>query len=523
MSFLDKSKYKENDNFLSSKKSIIISLVVIAVIGFIVRINFVSFELPITLDGLIYFWYAIDMSQSGYFPIGYPDATNNGWPSFLSIFFALYDSNNFLDFMGLQRLVSITISVATIIPIYLLCKRFVPSIFAVFGAGLFVFEPRIIQNSTLGITEPILLLLLTLSIYLFLKNRINFTYLAFAITSLMILIRIEAIFLFMALSIGFFLRHKNNKKDLIKYLICIIILTIILLPMISIRIDTIGEDGILSRILYAIESSSQSAINRGVESGNSNQLIILGFENFVKFFGWVMIPTFLVFVPYGYILVLKNRNFERKFIILCSIIFSVPIIYALSVASDTRYMFTLYPLFCVVSVISLRDFSKRINKEKQLVVIGLIIILASSILYLDDKIDLEHEKEAFEISKIVYSETQRINLYGQEAKFIPVHRFYELESFPIINNNSIPIRLSDYGWPIFGDFDSIDELMTYMKSNDITHFVLDGRNDPKIISDLYKNTDDFIFLEKIYDSSEYEFEYGLKIFKINYKLYEKQK
>ncbi len=107
-----------------------------------------------------------------------------------------------------------------------------------------------------------------------------------------------------------------------------------------------------------------------------------------------MIPMFLVCVN-EHILILKNRNFERKFIILCSIIFPIPIIYALSVSSNRiDYNFgIIHPYFIY------------------------------------DKIDLEHEKEAFEISKIVYLETQRINLYGPKAKFIPVHRFYELESF----------------------------------------------------------------------------------------------
>jgi len=519
LSFKEKIRSK-NDSFELNKKTVIISLSIISIIGIFVRISFVSFELPITLDGLIYFWYAIDMSQSGNFPSGYPEATNNGWPSFLSIFFSLYNSSNFLDFMEMQRLTSIVLSVLTIIPIYLLCKRFVPNIFAIFGAGLFVFEPRIIQNSILGISEPLLILLSSFSIYLFLRDKMNLTYIAFGLASIAILIRAEAIFIFLVLTVGFFWRYKNRKLDLIKYLFCLGILALVLLPMMNVRIDTIGNDGIFSRFVTAPNTLSENAVKRGIESGNLNQIIILGFENFVKFLGWSMIPSFLVFVPFGYILLLKNRNFKRKFIIFYSVIISIPVIFALSVASDSRYLFPLYPVFCVAAAISLENFSKRINRKKLLMIIVLFLVLVTSIFYLDYKIDLDYERESFELSKIVILETERINLYGPEAKFIPVHKFYEIETFPTINSNSIPIRLIDYGLPLISDFNSIEELMEYLNEHKITHLVLDGTDDPEIISDIFKNENKFIFLEKTYDSTEHGFNQNLKIFKINYEIYQ---
>ena len=160
-------------NSLAHKKYIIISLFSIAAISFFLRLNFVSFELPVTLDALLYFWYANDMSQLGHFPHGYNDATNNGWPSFLSLFFSAYQSSNFLDYMILQRIITISISVSTIIPIYFLCRRFVPEYFAIFGAALFAFEPRLIQNSVLGFSESFFIFTMIFSIYFITRNEKN--------------------------------------------------------------------------------------------------------------------------------------------------------------------------------------------------------------------------------------------------------------------------------------------------------------------------------------------------------------
>lgn len=478
-----------------------------------------SFELPITLDALLYFWYANDMSQLGYFPFGYYDATNNGWPVFLSLFFSAYQSSNFLDYMMLQKIITISISVLTLVPIYFLCRKFVPEYFAIFGAALFVFEPRIVQNSLLGITEPLFILLLTLTFLFFLKERIIFVYLAFVILSIAVLIRAEAIVLFLPLSIGFVWKFKKKRTDLAKYGICVAIFILILLPMLAIRIDTIGEDGIVSRFIYSTNTFSQNAINRGIESGDSNQLIILGLENFIKFLGWSMIPIFLIFVPYGYLLMLKQKNFEKNFVILTSIILALPVIYALSVASDTRYLFPLYPLFCIAASISMEKFSKKIGNEKRLIVFTLFAVLITSIAYLDyKKIDSEHEKEALQLAKIVASKTEKINLYVPESQYLAISEFYKIETFPIIRSDfSIPYHLSDYGQLINTQFDSADQAMKFFKENNFTHLVIDENEDKLgVISSAFNNEEKFPFLEKEYDSSEYGFDYGLKIFLINY-------
>ena len=60
-------------------------------------------------DNLFYFMAAIDQS------LGHTSksifAFNDGWPSFLSLFFWILQSNNFMDYMTLQKILTVGISV----------------------------------------------------------------------------------------------------------------------------------------------------------------------------------------------------------------------------------------------------------------------------------------------------------------------------------------------------------------------------------------------------------------------------
>ena len=121
-------------------KKPIIGLVILSIIGFTIRVVYYPYELPVVLDSLMYFWYANDMSIIGGFPINY-SFPNNGWPSFLSLFFSMNTSENFLDYMNIQRTLTVFISVLTIIPIFLTCNKFVRKEYSLIASAIFVLDP----------------------------------------------------------------------------------------------------------------------------------------------------------------------------------------------------------------------------------------------------------------------------------------------------------------------------------------------------------------------------------------------
>ena len=112
-----------SQNLFESKitqKTIGILLCIIIIAGISFRLIFSHIELPLNFDNLQYFLHAIDYS------LREPTILkihNPGWPLFLSLFFTIFDSNNYLDFMALQKIISIIISSLTVIPIYFLGKN----------------------------------------------------------------------------------------------------------------------------------------------------------------------------------------------------------------------------------------------------------------------------------------------------------------------------------------------------------------------------------------------------------------
>ena len=97
-------------NELESKRYTAFFLGLIIILGLVLRFYYFPYDVPLSLDTLSYFSYAFEISQTGKFPIDFV-LINNGWPTFLSIFFSLFKFENFIDYMELERGVSILISV----------------------------------------------------------------------------------------------------------------------------------------------------------------------------------------------------------------------------------------------------------------------------------------------------------------------------------------------------------------------------------------------------------------------------
>ena len=108
---------------VDNSKNIIFILLVLVSTSILFRFLYFPYEIPVFLDIISDFYYAYEISQTGNLPSAY--FANNGWPTFLSLFFSLVEKDNFFDFVYLQRSIAIIISSITTIPIFFLCKKFV--------------------------------------------------------------------------------------------------------------------------------------------------------------------------------------------------------------------------------------------------------------------------------------------------------------------------------------------------------------------------------------------------------------
>ena len=512
-------------------KNAIICLGAIGLVGFLIRLFYFPEELPITLDGALYFWYANDLAVSGTFPNNY-DFPNNGWPTFLSIFFYFSDSENFLDYMNIQRSVTILISVATIIPIFILCRKFCGSGLSLLGASLFVFQPRIIENSLVGLTEPLSILLVLMCLVLFLQNSFKFRYLSFAFLALACLVRYENIVLIIPLLVLFILKYRKDKKNIPKYFLAISIFLLILLPMSFVRMDTMGYDGVASHSIAAVSGIGKDST------------IYLGTISFMKSSILSVFPIFFAMLPLGFFAFFRNRSFDKYTILLFLIFMLIPIIYASSRnIAEPRYFFALFPIFSLISIYTVKEIIKKFNKTKLVYVIFVSAILLLSITYLDyNKIDYEYELDVYHVGLEISKRTSVINDLHPESRYFhnKIDVAQNLETFPVLsseikekvksihtlkfNNNPLCGNCSNLGeeYNSLNDFINNAELQLTGESIKLTHIVADeNETRPEYINDVFRNEEKFPYLTKIYDSSEHGYDYHVKIFRIDYTIFDK--
>jgi len=363
--------------FENSTKKPIVFLVLIALAGLFLRLVYFPYDVPLFNDSQAYFWYAIDMSMLNQLPPGH-SLVNNGWPSFLSLIFQQMDSSNFLDYHNMQRFVGVVFSVATIFPVYLLCSRYFKKSYSLLGATLFIFEPRLIGNSLLGVPESMYVFLMASLLFLFLSNDFKKIYLAFAIVALLAIVRYEGLLMIIPTSIVFFIRFRKQKKDLIKYIICISVFILILVPMAYLKNETMGQDGFVSHI-----SAGPAYYQASIQENSSTlaDFLYLGSINLIQYVGWTQIPYFIIFTPLGIIFIFKSLDYKKIIIILSILIMLIPAFYGYSREfQEMKYLYVLYPIFCVLACFTFKVFLEKFHRKNLIfcIIIGGIILSSVS-------------------------------------------------------------------------------------------------------------------------------------------------
>lgn len=505
-------KFENKIGFFSNK--IFLPLLIIGIIGFIIRILFLDIEVPLNSDNFLYFRFAMDQ-VTGYSSEEY-SFSNTGWPYFLSLFFSILPSNNFMDYMTLQKLLSVGISVLTIIPIYFFGKQFLSKPYAILCSAFFVFEPRIAQNSLFGITEPLYIMALTISLALIFNKKYYFQYISFITLSFGILIRAEGLFLLPIFFIIFFLRSGINKKSFFNFFVILGIIILILLPVSIIRSEQTGNDGLTGRI--------ESGVNHFITASDENEIQIFslignGIINMLKFLAWSQIPYMILFVPIGFMLLIKSQNKFEKSLILVGTFALIPTIYPYAFASDSRWIFPIYPIFCIMSVYSIKYFLQKTTKKKCITIIIFSGIIVTSVFYLNIKdVDKNQELELYNLAIEISDRASMVNVFFPESAYLNVVGLTKIETFPISSNVYMEKNIDVY-W--YNETDSIIEIIKQGKEKGLTHLVIDdNQKRPQFVKNILLNEEKFPYLIKEFDSSDHDYKYKLKIYKIDYEKFD---
>ena len=534
----------------NSKFAQCVYVAIILTVGLIIRVYFLPFDVPLFNDAQGYFWYAIDSSILNSIPVEYP-TLNNGWPLFLSIIFQVTDSNNFLDFQNLQRISSMVISLATFFPVYFLCSKFFKKSYSLIGASLFILEPRLIINSLNGTPEAFYILLVALSIAAFLSNDSKKQYLSFAILGVLSLVRFEGFLILLPLTVLFFVRYRKNKKYYLRYLICIAIFVVILLP--NVYLDNKSNENV--QIIEHI-SAGPSFYQKSIDENNSSSINFLqnGISKTTMYFGWIIIPTFIIFLPAGIFFIFTKLEINKITIISIIIMILIPAFYAYSRDfSETKYLFALYPFLCVMSCYSLKIFIKKFKRENLVFVVIITVVIIGSVAYVEWKsLDNEHYQETFEILSEIKQMDVKINTdFGtckNGCEFLYFHwlRINGEEEFPILKKDLPKINIGWLEQNIIEEgkelrernsmyiekmgITSINDYIFFLEKQKITHLLIDYENKSHNITNdlriefrnIFDNEKKFSYLNKEYDSVENGYNYHLKLFKIDYDKFKKQ-
>jgi hypothetical protein len=228
---------------------------------------------------------------------------------------------------------------------------------------------------------------------------------------------------------------------------------------------------------------------------------------------WSTFPIFFIFLPYGITLIIK-REHRSLFILSVGILFLIPTLYiAIRGVSETKYLLILYPLYALFSIFMIERLNEKIKRKNIFLFIVIFFAISSSIIFLTDHIDNEYEREAVFISNEIIKRTAIINDYHPESVYLRTAEFSN--DFRYTGNH-------DYFQPEIkilntDEYETLQDFLNFAQKEKLEFLIVDNsekRSD--FILSIFENEEKYPFLEKEFDSNDLNFDYQVKIFKINY-------
>tara|TARA_B100000029_G_scaffold151301_3_gene146436 strand:+ start:1178 stop:2788 length:1611 start_codon:yes stop_codon:yes gene_type:complete len=522
------SNIPSNNDFFSKNSTRI--LIGILISGLIIRLVYFPFDTPFSLDVLDFFGYAVNASNFGEIPSEWFLA-NNGWPLLISIFFSIIPVESFFDFVNLQRMISISISVLTTIPIYLLCKNFFNKKIALIGSALFVFNPVIIKYSILAGNDVLYTMILTFTLYFMITNKIKIIYVSFFLIGILTVIRYEAFLLIIPFSILFIIKFQKHGLKLIpKILLAISCFIIIIVPFSMIDIINHGQDGLTSHLNSGLVHINNNIINNektgedwtdNLEENILQSFILKGFENIFIHIIILLLPIMVFLIPYGIFVIFRKLDYKKLVLIMTGLTLLIPALYGYSRDfNDTKFLIPLIPIFTILSLFLIEKIYEKIYRKNTITLIILVGIVSSSILIVElNQIDYAHEKEKFFVAEKVvrlsdgytYYHPESIHIKGAEVKI------NWLEKIPNDSNGHVERQIKAFDYEMD---DTLDEILRKYETEGLTHIIIDqNQNRPSFFVDVFHNEEKYPFLMKEYDSEDNNLIYKVKIFRIDYDIF----
>ena len=533
-----------------NNKQIIFYLILISLISLGFKLSVVDFSIPVNSDNLDYTLYAIahtngDFSQSSH--------RGMGWSLFTSIFFGFIDSENFLDYSNTIRTLSMVVGISSIPMMYLIGRKFFDQRYSLVAASLFAFEPHLNYNSTLGLTEPILILAIIGAFYFILNQNTRFIIISLIMAGIAYWIRINGFWVFVTISIIYFATQRKSRRFLTNYGIGIAVFLLIISPVLIERNEEFGDPfysefkdtifaGSYELMIKAIEDDEKISAFDYIENNGIfsfvNNYILVGLYNTLSATSSLTFPYLFILIPFG--IWFSFRAFDQKpnfikanwIFILSSIAL---LIFTMAIVADRRFVMHLLPFLIIFSVIPIQrvveyglstfSFSR---KQKDFFLIGVLvtIIILSSITIIRYAPDSELESEKLEFSKYALNNLHGTTLRDFGGSLDYVQYLLISESTENYKINSSIIQNSDklFRVSFAPNGKTIEEIVANGENYDLKYIIsneIPGYFHP-ITDTLYDNYEQHPYLKKIFDSNSQGFKkLKIKVFEIDYEKFNK--
>ena len=534
------------------RSRIIFYLTLIIIISLGLKFYLVDFSSPPYGDDFGYVLNSIQYSQGDFF---LSQKNHPGWSLVLTPFVTMMNSDDFLDYASLAKILSIAISTVTIIPMYILARRFFDEKYSLVASCLFAFEPHLNYNSTMALSEPLLILVLILSLNFILNDKTKYAYLAFIFAGLCWWVRLEVIYPIIAIIFIYFLVHRSKSNSFRNFFLCMMILSLVILPL-FIQRDIQFDDPFYVWQSGTILSESYTELLTTPENVGLADFVekhgVLGLldrlaHGLVNLFNTlirILYPYLFILIPFGILFSLrpieqKLKNVQANWIMIIIMISILTIPFA--IVDERRYLLPIFPFLIILSTIPIQrvtnygldtfSFSER-QKSTFLVIVLAVVLLLSSIFtmgiggfgYGSPNSALEHEKleytkhlvENFD-GRILRDETVTdylgyLSLTSGDNDFKSFKSPRGTNPYPDLYEPGKVVWLSVNG-------KTMKELIINGEIRGLKYIgILEtGSYFFPFLNNLYYNEEDYPYMKKVFDSDEMGYkEFKIKIFQIDY-------
>lgn len=507
-----------------NKKQEIIIIFLIGIVGLLTRFYFFPYDTPISGDAIDYFSYSIALARGEIFPDGYI-INKFGWSIFLSPFFAIFNNPEMIDLMNVQRIVSITISVLTIIPLYFLIKNFFNKEIGIVCSSLFIFSPKIIENSLLGISDPLFIFLMTTIIMLVFVKNTKYYFLSYIVAGFAFVVRQEGILIIIPLIIFFIVKKEFRKEKIGKITIGIVLFFVIVLTSDFVLTEDMDNISIFDTVFYATQISEQEIIinlDTGNEktstiTNNISEFIKNAIFNYSQFLIWILLPNAIFFILFSIFTIQKKISKNRIIILIFFIFLSLTGLFTYGKGiQEVRYLFILIPLLALFSGYGINKIQLKMGNNVLFLIIPIVILSMVFSFFSNDDM---FAQESFSDSKILVESAKGINNFDGH-RFVKVAVMYHNwpELLPYGENRKIFYGIEKFQT---GEYQTLKDFIFSNYDKGLTHLVIYEKNNSEFLDEVFFEENKFPYLHKIYDSELSSNVNKVKIFEINHVLIEK--